>query len=213
MCKKFTIYGERCSGTNYLEQMIQNNFNISVTWDYGWKHYFGFYNFIKSAEEDDTLFICIVRNPFDWIHSFFKSQHHLIHTDNFEEFVKRPIVSLNDSTIIEEDKNYLTGKYYNNIFELRFYKNYYLLNILPKKVKNYIFIRYEDLLNDHINVMSNIQEIFNLSLKNEQITNVSYYKSIENSLFSKKKYTMSLYNKILLIKNLNKKQECKLKYI
>ena len=50
MVNKFTIYGERCSGTNYLEEIILHNFNINVTWDYGWKHFFGSYDF-KNTEE------------------------------------------------------------------------------------------------------------------------------------------------------------------
>ena len=70
MIKKFTILGERCSGTNYLEELITSNFDIDVTWDYGWKHFFGFYNFKKTNEEDETLFIGIVRHPISWINSF-----------------------------------------------------------------------------------------------------------------------------------------------
>ena len=39
MIKKFTIYGERCSGTNYLENLILVNFDVNLTWEYGWKHF------------------------------------------------------------------------------------------------------------------------------------------------------------------------------
>ena len=42
MLKKYTIYGERCSGTNYLENIININFDVKITWEYGWKHFFGF---------------------------------------------------------------------------------------------------------------------------------------------------------------------------
>ena len=48
MIKKVTIYGERCSETNYLEQLLINNFDIDITWKYGWKHFFGFHkNLLK----------------------------------------------------------------------------------------------------------------------------------------------------------------------
>lgn len=30
--EKFTIYGERCSGTNYLENIINMNFDVDVTY-------------------------------------------------------------------------------------------------------------------------------------------------------------------------------------
>jgi len=29
MFKKYTIYGERCSGTNYLENIININFDVA----------------------------------------------------------------------------------------------------------------------------------------------------------------------------------------
>ena len=42
MITQFTIFGERCSGTNYLEECILNNFDINVTWKYGWKLFLDF---------------------------------------------------------------------------------------------------------------------------------------------------------------------------
>ena len=30
MLTKYTIYGERCSGTNYLENIIDMNFNVNI---------------------------------------------------------------------------------------------------------------------------------------------------------------------------------------
>ena len=39
--KKYTIYGERCSGTTYLQTLIETNFQgCAITWEYGWKHFF-----------------------------------------------------------------------------------------------------------------------------------------------------------------------------
>ncbi len=80
MVTNFTIYGERCSGTNYLEQLILENFELPVTWKYGWKHFFGFSNLENS---DDTLFFGIVRSPIAWFDSFLKiliTYHHKIKT-------------------------------------------------------------------------------------------------------------------------------------
>ena len=77
MLKKYTIYGERCSGTNYLENIININFDVNITWEYGWKHFFGFQDdLLKNS--DDTLFICIVKNLPDWINSLYRQPHHLI---------------------------------------------------------------------------------------------------------------------------------------
>ena len=33
--KKIIIYGERCSGTNFLENAILENFNIEISWEQG----------------------------------------------------------------------------------------------------------------------------------------------------------------------------------
>ena len=37
--QKFTIYGERHSGTNFLQKVICENFRLKITWDFGWKHF------------------------------------------------------------------------------------------------------------------------------------------------------------------------------
>lgn len=39
---KFTIFGERCSGTNFLEKAILENFELEMTNEYGWKHFWGY---------------------------------------------------------------------------------------------------------------------------------------------------------------------------
>ena len=41
----------------------------------------------------------------------------------------------------------------------------FLIEDMPKKVKNYILIRYEDLLYDFENTMTKIQKKFNFSIK------------------------------------------------
>jgi hypothetical protein len=79
--KYFTIYGERCSGTNFLECAIKENFNIEFTAKYAWKHFFGHYKFENNDEENETLFIGIIRNPISWIDSFYEKKHHLPHNN------------------------------------------------------------------------------------------------------------------------------------
>jgi len=34
MVKYFTVFGERCSGTNFLEGAIKENFDLEVTYKY-----------------------------------------------------------------------------------------------------------------------------------------------------------------------------------
>ena len=45
MIKKVVIYGERCSGTNYLENIIKQNFDVKFEKK---DHFFGFENVSKT---------------------------------------------------------------------------------------------------------------------------------------------------------------------
>ena len=164
MIEYFTIYGERCSGTNFLMNAILKNFNIAYTSKYSWKHFFGHYNFENNEEEDKTLFICIIRHPITWIDSFYKKLHHIPeqNKENIYTFLFNEFYSINDNNVeILEDRNIITKNRNKNIFELRKNKNYYLQNILKKKVKNYILIRYEDLRDNYDSVLNFIFNKFN----------------------------------------------------
>ena len=187
MIKKYTIFGERCSGTNYLENLMNINFDVQVTWEYGWKHFFGYSKFSNC---DDTLFIGIVRNPLDWLNSFYKEKHHLprnLHKK--ENFLKNEFYSIANGNEIMEDRSMYTKERYKNIFDLRNTKLKYLIDDLPFKVNNYILIRYEDLIDDFDNTMNKIKEK-GLSVKKD-ITfplNTMNYKNNINRTYVKNTY-------------------------
>ena len=215
MVKNFTILGERCSGTNYLEELITDNFNIEVTWKYGWKHFFGHYDFKQTEEENDTLFIGIVRNPIEWIDSFFTNQHHIPNSPKpIMNFLFDKFYSLrDDKTIIKEDLNYLTKKEYKNIFEMRYLKNYYLINIMPTKVKNFILINYENLRDNTENVLNMIKIRFVLEQKYPNYKNITYYKKEKKSKYTKKPLKLPKIHQLLCMKHLNLNQERALGYV
>lgn len=214
MIEKFTILGERCTGTNLLEELMTTNFNIDVTWEFGWKHFFGFYDFKKTENEDKTLFIGIVRHPIFWINSFFKEQHHIPNAPiNIDKFLFSEFYSVNNkNNIIQEDLNYITKKKYKNIFELRFFKNYYLINTMPKNVKNYILINYEHLRDNTEFILDRIKNTFNLRQKLPIYKKISYYKKDKSKQFSVKKNTLPIKYELLCVFHLNKIQEAKLGY-
>ena len=134
MIKKVTIYGERCSGTNYLEQLLINNFNVIINYDYGHKHFFGFNDLTNS---ENTLFIGIIRHPYDWINSLYRERHHLPkHFEKIENFLNDEIYSLDNNNEIMNDRNIYTKERYKNIFELRTTKIKFLIEDMPKLVKN-----------------------------------------------------------------------------
>lgn len=207
MIKNFTIYGERCSGTNYLEKVMKLNFdNCPITWNYGWKHFFGFDDY-KLDNAENTLFICIVRDPVDWINSFYRQMWHLplkynrtlIESAKMKKFLHGEFWSFDDnngnkdtSKEIMEDRHLQTKNRYKNIFELRYTKLKYLMEELPRKVNHFIFIRYEDLTNDFENTMTRIKKK-GLSVK----PGISFPQNYYLNAKSKKKYTKTTNNKYL----------------
>ena len=195
--KKVTIYGERCSGTNYLEELLLLNFDVELVWDYGWKHFFGFNDLTNS---DDTLFIGIIRNLEDWINSLYREKHHLpTHlTKNIDTFLTNPVYSLIDGHEIMSDRNIDTGERYKNIYELRLVKNKYLIEKMPKLVKHYCLITHDDLVDSFLDVMNKLK---NCGLKiKDNINfplNIKYFKKEKNILFKKKENTI-LKEKIII---------------
>lgn len=207
MLKKFTIYGERGSGTNYLEDLIRLNFDAHLSWDYGWKHFFGFQD-EKLKNSNNTLFICIVRNLPDWINSFFRYKHHIPlkfiknvpQSELVEPFLNDEFFSVNDAkhnfkTWSEElmtDRNIYTGERYKNIYELRHTKIKWMIEDLPKKVNNYIFIRYEDLIDNFEETMTKIKDK-GLRVKNDINfpLNLTHVGGQKDKIFKKKENTIS----------------------
>jgi len=215
MVKYFTVFGERCSGTNFLEGAIKENFDLEVTYKYCWKHFFGFYDFQNNTEEDETLFIGIIREPVSWIDSFYNKPHHIpqcnkksIHTFIFNEFY-----SIDGNNEIMEDRNIETKEKYKNIFEMRKIKNNYLIHTMKNKVKNYILIRYEDLRDNYEKTLDFLKMKFELTQKHNIYKKIDTYKNKHIVKYTKKAIVLKP-NVIRTIKNnLNNEQEKSLGYI
>ena len=112
-----------------------------------------------------------------------------------------------------EDLNYVTNKKYKNIFELRKLKNEYLMNIMPTKVKNYILINYEKLLNNYEETLELIKNKFNLIQKNQTFTKIKNYKKSDTYNFVKQRQiTLTPLVIDIIWKNLDINQELSLGY-
>ena len=217
MIKKFTIYGERCSGTNFLMHAILANFNIEFTSKYSWKHFFGNYNFENNEEEDETLFIGIVRNPIEWIDSFYRKMHHIPYENrlNINTFLFNTFYSIyeDSKTEIIEDRHIITKERYKNIFELRYIKNDFLINTMKGKVKNYILIRYEDLRDNYNNILNFLCNRFNLMKKYDVYVKITNYKGIKNYAYEKKEIKLRRHAIKNIINNINIEQERSICYL
>jgi hypothetical protein len=187
MLRKVTIYGERCSGTNYLEELLLLNFDIEIVWSYGFKHFFGFNDLTNS---NDVLFIGIVRSLTDWVNSLYRDKHHLPPEliESADTFLNNTFYSINlNNNEIMTDRNIETKERYKNIFELRHVKNKFLVETMPTLVKNYCLITYDNLIENFENVMIKIKD-YNLPIKSNINfpINIYYYKKNKKRVFSKK---------------------------
>lgn len=238
--KKFAILGERCSGTNFLEETICKNFNISYTSEYGNKHFYCYNDYTNKDNTNNTLFIGIIRNPIYWLNSFSKELHHVpeINRRNlnnflFNEFysveneIAQSISTFDGNFVVKNDKfytqkysdnkkdlNYLNGQRFKNIFELRNVKNNFLINVMPSKVNNYILINYEDLLFNFEHIMQVIKGKFNLIQKLPFFEKYKKYKKCETYNFVKQReisFTPQIVN--LIWNHLNIEQENNLGYL
>jgi hypothetical protein len=233
---QFSILGERCSGTNFLEEAMINNFNVTYTAKYGNKHFFCFNQYENDKQlTNNTLFIGIIRNPIYWLNSFSKELYHIpdINKKNLSTFLFNDFYSVEDENnnnnnnnnfiinsykkknkINMKDLNYITGTKYKNIFEMRKIKNDFLIYIMPQKVNNYILINYEDLLYNYDETLNKIKEQFLLTQKFHSFIKIKKYKKSDNYNFVQQR-EISFPPPIihLLWTNLDIQQEKKLGYL
>lgn len=173
LIKNFTIYGERHSGTNFLEQIVKSCLGLPVTWEFGWKHFFGFAPVNQLYNAKNTLFIGIVRNPYDWIQSMSIVPHHIPNNNKrrIEKLINNEWYSVQHESDREimQDRNYITFERYHNIYDMRKHKLKYLYDIMPNIVSNYLLITYDDLIKNVNFYLKTISKRYNLYLSHTDV--------------------------------------------
>lgn len=154
---RFKIYGERCSGTNYIENLISRNVpGLKKEALYNWEKH----NFVNPPfARPDTIAVVVFRDAFDWLQSLHRNPHQIprsFRNKEFSEFIRHEWSGVFNGWLIDKQKQLdvrgmellferhpVTGAHIENVLELRNLKNQSYLkvqNLYPK----YIFIRYED---------------------------------------------------------------------
>ena len=101
--ERLQIFGERSSGTNYLFHLLRKNLKLAnkEEWPFGHKHFMPWYFLPKECfvgpehiytleNSDDTLFVIVFRDPYEWLRSFHKEPHHgadHLFNISFSEFI------------------------------------------------------------------------------------------------------------------------------
>ncbi len=163
MIKFVQLFGERCSGTNFLSSLINKNFDSVIqTKDFGGKHWYikdhyprcranqsTDYQCVRSLNEsDDTLFVVLFRNPFDWLRSIQATPYHAWQHSglDFSAFIRKPWISSESSRVNLDWPDSAEGYWFieeaENILRLRAMKIWHLRN-LQEVVKHVCYINYE----------------------------------------------------------------------
>ena len=194
MIKYLQIFGERCSGTNFVEQLIKNNFDdIEITKDFGGKHWFIKNHHPRCRPNDstdhqcirplrahsDTLFLCVFRDPYDWVRSIRDRPYHAKNHNGlpFPEFIRKPWHSFEHARVNQfwpqNDDKYWFIEEAINVLRLRSMKIEHLLN-LETSVEHIYFINYEKISED-ISHLKSIAERFSIAVKSPSMKGVSKY--------------------------------------
>lgn len=192
------IFGERSSGTTYLERLIEENYpDESLTSEYGFKHCFQKEGLEKPID-DKCNFVVIYRNPYDWLRSLHKFPHHapeMLYV-SFSSFLRNSWRTYkgkewlskipDERTSIMKPEN--LREEYRNVLELRVRK-IELFESFRNKTDRIVYLRYEDLRDNPEESMNHLAEVFGLgACKN--LKNISLYKR------TKKKYRRTRYLRI-----------------
>jgi len=169
MIKYLQLFGERCSGTNFTEHLLSKNLaNVQLTRDFGGKHWFikghhprcranqsTDYQCIRPLDDSaDTLFICVFRNPFDWLRSLHARPYHAANHMGLTlaEFLRKPWHSFETSRLNpcwpDRTDQYWFIEEAKNILRLRTEKIQHLLK-LQACVANVCYLNYEALRDDN----------------------------------------------------------------
>lgn len=154
------IFGERNSGTGYIEKLLQKNIsNIHIhPGNYknklGWKHGIPY---SSKIDKQKTLILFVVRNLEEWLNSMYFRPYHLKRKKDFIQF----ITTKNKSS--DKRKNHPVNLYEyerRNIFQIRYRKFKKYLDFLETHnciLLNLNFIqqypkRVIELINHHFNI-------------------------------------------------------------
>lgn len=157
---RYQVLGERCSGTNFLDNLIAANFAMKRSYAMAWKH--GFPDILAAPK--DVVFVVIFREVFGWLQSMYGKPWHSteeIRALPFADFIRSEWRSTVDApehfrlesgdSRIGQPLNYdlhpITGQPFASLVELRNAKAESLLS-LPARGARVIYCTLDSVTRD-----------------------------------------------------------------
>ena len=175
--RRIHLYAERCSGSNYLQRLLERNLTQSYPWNpFGWKHGFPSSD-VTTA--DDCLFLVLYRHPIPWIKSLSNKRWHAspeLKELSFSDFIRAEWMSVYDDDYHELrdmslkgqeimiERHPDTGERFRNVLHLRTEKTR-RYEALAEHCSNVCFINYEDLATQSDAHMRQLENVFALPFR------------------------------------------------
>lgn len=174
MITQFTVLGERCSGTNYLAELLKLNFDLQLHQPY-WKHGFQVWPQPSPDTAATTLYVGIHRNLEPWLESLFREQHHMTETRDRWKFLTQRAM-LDPNRLPHLTKEAAARERYPSLFALHKSKYRFLTTEAPKRYPHFVLLRYETLKSRPISALQMLRARFNLPAAPAFPSNYTLYK-------------------------------------
>ncbi len=211
-----TVIGERCSGTNYVRTLVGQNFpscSLDLLHEkfpfllhkhfYPWVDLTAFHVckkgkknensplvFLKNS--DTNLFVLVVRDPYDWLRSFYLQPYHVsdqLSGKGFLHFIQNQWIPDSNLETIGNCKDWLNpyeGRPFKHVLELRKYKilNFLQIGLL---VDNFLIVQHEKVSEFPEQFIDFVSRYFKLE-KTVPFQPVKAYKGWGEERYRKKQY-------------------------
>ncbi len=175
----FQIFGERRTGTNYVNRLLADNLDARSTTKYGWKHGYPTMPCIAAS----GLVVIVVREPLGWLSSLHNRAFTISHEGlDFPRFLRaewydryRPKdfgharwgydgMHRASGVANQIDRHPITGKRFRNPLELRKVKSACFLGLLNREC-NAVLVDYDTAKDRPGGVIDDVSRLFGISTK------------------------------------------------
>ena len=192
MEREFLLYGERCTGTNVVQSLVENNFNMKVSWRFRYKHW---PEIDGNQDEVDLPIVIVTRNPFSYFSSLYRMPWHApeeIRKLDFSNFLRSEWWNVYNEEVHvgPDDARYgkemprelfhQEGRRYKNVIEMRGTKLRQLADIFNSKSQRIVVVDFEELRSDQVSVVNRLSRTWKIAKRYSNARIISDYKGADS---------------------------------